>query len=69
MELKKIPQGSLQKKIGSTLYKVNVYFNDNNHETLEDKILRLIKNDLNLTSKNATIGLPQAGWLPEGSSL
>ena len=63
------PQGFLQKKIGSTIYKVNMYFENANHETLDDKILRLIKNDLNFTSKDATLSLPQTGRLSEGSSL
>ena len=63
------PQGFLQKKIGSTLCKVNVYFNNANHESLEEKILRLIKNDLNFTSENATMKSLQAGWLSERSSL
>ena len=59
---------TLQRKIGSTLYKVNIYFKNTNLETLEEKILRLIKNDLNFTEKNAKIKLLQAGWLSEGSS-
>ena len=63
------PQGVLHKKIGSTFYKVNIYFENTNHETLEEKVLRLIKNDLNFTQKNATMEKLQAGWLPERGSL
>ena len=32
-------------RIGSTTYKVKVVFNDSSTETMEDKILRLIRND------------------------
>ena len=35
---------TFQKKIGSTLYKVNMYFKNAIHETLDDKILQLTKN-------------------------
>jgi len=62
-------QGVLHKKIGSTFYKVNIYYNNTNQESLENKILRLIKNDLNFSQKNATIESLQAGFLPERSSL
>ena len=33
------------RRIGGTTYKVKVVFNDTGHETMEDKILRLIRND------------------------
>ena len=32
-------------RIGRTTYKVKVVFNDTGHETLEDKILRIIQNE------------------------
>ena len=32
-------------RIGRTTYKVKVVFNDAGHETLEDKILRIIQNE------------------------
>ena len=32
-------------RIGSTLYEVNVYFNDAAKESLEDKIFRLVSNE------------------------
>ncbi|MCL2817722.1 MAG: transposon-encoded TnpW family protein [Clostridiales bacterium] len=59
---------TMRKRIGSTVYEVNVYFNPDAKETINDKILRLIKNDLHPAASDATIGLPQTGWLPEGSS-
>ena len=36
----------LQKRIGSTTYRVNVYFSDTAMETMDDKILRLIRNEI-----------------------
>ena len=35
----------MTRRIGGTTYKVKVVFNDTGHETMEDKILRLIRND------------------------
>ena len=34
------------KKIGRTTYKVRVYFNPNSKESFNDKLLRIIKNDI-----------------------
>jgi hypothetical protein len=56
-------------RIGSTIYRVAMYFPDKETEPLEDKILRLIKNDLKVQTDNATIGLLQASRLPDGGSL
>jgi len=33
------------KHLGSTVYEVNVYFNQNAKETMNDKIMRLIRNE------------------------
>ena len=57
------------KRIGSTVYNVGLYFNENATETMEDKILRLIKNEWNCSQKNGIIELPQTGRLPERSSV
>ena len=35
----------VKRRIGSTIYTANVYFSEITSETLEDKILRLAKND------------------------
>ena len=35
----------LTKRIGSTVYEVNVYFNQDAKETMNDKIMRLIRNE------------------------
>jgi integrase len=60
---------AMQKRIGSTTFMVNVHFNKEGRETLEEKALRLMKNELNFAPKNATIKPLQAGWLPERGSL
>ncbi|MCL1884607.1 MAG: transposon-encoded TnpW family protein [Defluviitaleaceae bacterium] len=39
------PQHHFKKRIGSTFYKVAVFHSDTSKEKLEDKILRLAKND------------------------
>ena len=36
----------MHKRIGSTVYEVRVYFNQDAKETMDSKILRLIKNDV-----------------------
>ena len=53
----------LLKRIGSTTYRVGVQFSRTSGETLEEKVLRLMKNDLNFTSKNATMESLQASGL------
>ena len=59
----------LHRRIGSTTYRVRLHFNPESKETLDDKVLRLLKNDLNLSPSHATMGLSQTGRLPERSSL
>ena len=36
----------LKKRLGSTVYEVNVYFNQDAKETMNDKIMRLIRNEV-----------------------
>jgi hypothetical protein len=36
---------NMRKRINSTTYEVEVYFNPESQETLDDKILRLIRNE------------------------
>jgi hypothetical protein len=60
--------GRFEKQIGSTLYQVNVYFDTAGREPLEDKILRLIKGDLEFGTErtdfrnpgNTKMALPDA---------
>ena len=55
------------KRIGSSLYKVSVYFSQESKETLSDKILRLAKNELNQMPKCAIIKELQTERLHDGS--
>jgi len=59
----------LQRRIGSTLYRTRAYFSESSKETVDDKILRLLKNDLNLAPSRATMNTLQTGRLPEGRTL
>jgi hypothetical protein len=74
--------GTFTREVGSTLFKVNIYFDEAETERLEDKLIRLMKNDLDfgsnqkaakndLTSghKNAIMAIPQADWSPERGSV
>jgi hypothetical protein len=64
-----IPAESLNalKRIGSTVYELEVYVKSNAGETIEEKIMRLIRNDLNLTSSHVKINMPQTSRLAERS--
>ena len=37
---------SLVKTIGKTTYKVRVHFSDSSNETMKDKIMRMLKNEM-----------------------
>jgi len=55
--------------IGSTTYKVKVYFNDEGKETMEDKILRMIRNEVLETDGECGImALPQMSRQSERSA-
>jgi hypothetical protein len=60
---------ALPRRIGSTTFQVNVHFNHASRETLEEKALRLMKNELNFAPKNIKMEGLQADWLPERGSL
>ena len=42
-------------RIGSTTYKVKVVFNDSSIETMEDKILRIIRNEVHTNCEKCDI--------------
>ena len=46
MENSSIPAFTLSRRIGSTNYRVNAHFSDTEVETLEDKIFRMIQNEV-----------------------
>ena len=60
---------NLQNRIGSTIYEVRVYFNQDTKETMDEKILHIIKNGLNSMSDFGTMKKLQMGGLPERSSV
>ena len=69
--------GIIRRKIGNTIYLVSVHFSNTSGERLEDKLLRMAKNDLsdfssnglNYAEKCGIIELPRTGRLLEGGSL
>ena len=68
-EINNAQSSRFSQRIGSTLYEVNVYFDEAGKETLEDKIFRIISNDsLKATSKSVKMGLLQTERLPERGS-
>jgi len=46
------------RRIGGTTYKVRVVFNENGGETMEDKILRIVLNDM--VTNDGTYGIMEA---------
>ena len=46
------------RRIGGTTYKVRVVFNESGGETLEDKILRIVRNDM--VTNDGTYGIMEA---------
>ena len=40
------PAGTFNMRVGNTTYVVGVHFSQTSKDTLEDKLLRLIKNDI-----------------------
>jgi hypothetical protein len=59
---------TLKKRIGSTVYEVRSYFNPAATETIEEKILRIIKSDLTGWQNRAILRVSQTARLPERSS-
>ena len=59
----------MTRRIGATTYKVRVVFNDTGNETMEDKILRIIRNELLEKSEKCDImEAPQMGRQSERSA-
>jgi len=59
----------MRRRIGSTTYNVGIFFNPDAKETLDEKVRRLLINDLQCPPGNAKIETLQAGWLSERGSL
>ena len=59
---------TIQKRIGSTVYEVRMHFNPDAKETMDGKVLRLIRNDLNKPLHDAKMTIPQTSRLSERSA-
>ena len=57
----------LTRRIGTTTYKVKVIFNDTEQETMEDKILRLIRNEA--VTKDGTCGIMSSPQMSRQSEM
>jgi alpha-D-ribose 1-methylphosphonate 5-triphosphate synthase subunit PhnL len=69
LEKSNVKNIEMQKRIGSTVYRVGVFFNEESRETFTDKVMRLARNDLNIPAIHGKMELPQTGRLLEGGSL
>lgn len=59
----------MTRRIGDTTYKVKVVFNDSGTETMEDKILRIVRNEaLDNDGKCDIMGVPQMSRQSERSA-
>ena len=59
----------MTKRIGNTTYKVKIAFSENGTETMEDKIIRIIKNEiLAKVEKCGIMDLPQMSRQSERSA-
>ena len=59
---------TIRKRIGSTIYEVNAYFNPEAKETVEEKLLRIIRNELTSGINRGIMNLSQTARLPERGS-
>ena len=59
----------LNRQIGSTTYSVNIFFKPDAKETLNEKVSRLLKNDLLSISEDVNINSLQTSWLSERGSI
>ena len=58
----------LTRRIGSTTYKIKVHFSETGRETMEEKILRLVREEsLDNRTKCGIMTMPQMDRQPEGS--
>lgn len=63
-----VPNYKFTKRIGNSVYVVNAYFKKDNAETFSEKVLRIIKNDLQFSTNGVIMESPQTGGLLERSS-
>ena len=59
----------MTKRIGNTTYKVKIAFSENGTETMEDKVIRIIKNEILANGEKCGImDLPQMSRQSERSA-
>ena len=59
----------MTRRIGNTTYKVKIAFSENSTETMEDKIVRIIKNEILANGeKRGIMDLPQMSRQSERSA-
>jgi len=46
------PSPTITKKVGNTIYKIQIHFSKASKDTLQDKLLRIVKHEL---TKNAEV--------------
>jgi hypothetical protein len=51
IDMMKAEQPDLVKRIGNTTYQVKIHFNPNSKETIKDKIIRMIRNEVSQSHK------------------
>ena len=69
MEETKAPTFTLSRRIGSTYYKVNVHFSDQATQTMEDKLMHMIRNETVDIDENCDImTVPQMSRQSERSA-
>ena len=56
------------RRIGGTTYKVRVVFNESGGETMEDKILRIVRNDITSDGTYGIMETPQMSRQSERSA-
>jgi hypothetical protein len=56
------------KRIGSTVFTVNIYFKEGSKEPLKEKMFRMMKSDLTNDGLCSKLTLPQADAPPERGS-
>ena len=54
-------------RIGGTTYKVRVVFKENGGETMEDKILRIVRNDM--VTNDGAYGIMEASQMSRQSEM
>ena len=60
---------TLTKRIGGAVYEVNCFFSPEAKESVEEKLWRMLKNDLTTAANCAILKVSQTARLPERSTV